>query len=131
MKKEKIVILFALLSMVLSVSIGALPTVLTEDAEAPVGAYPDEIIIFLQGDETTVVPMIETGDMQGWLWWLNPENTELAEQSDKVNLIEAFGLYNEFWVNPLETTDSFNPFSIPVFDGQLRGFYQKSSSVCF
>jgi peptide/nickel transport system substrate-binding protein len=112
MKKEKIVMLFALLSMILSVSISALPTVVTQDAEVPVGAYPDEIIIFLQGDETTVVPMIETGDMQGWLWWLNPENTELAEQSDKVNLIEAYGLYNEFWVNPLETTDSFNPFSI-------------------
>jgi peptide/nickel transport system substrate-binding protein len=112
MKKEKIVILFALLSMIFSVSIGALPTVVTEDAEVPVAAYPDEIIIFLQGDETTVVPMIETGDMQGWLWWLNPENTELAEQSDKVDLIEAFGLYNEFFVNPLETTDSFNPFSI-------------------
>jgi peptide/nickel transport system substrate-binding protein len=112
MKKIKLVVLFALLSMLLSVSIGTLPTVATEDAEVPVGAYPDEIIIFLQGDESTVVPMIETGDMQGWLWWLNPANTELAEQSDKVNLIDAFGLYNLFQVNPLETTESFNPFSI-------------------
>jgi peptide/nickel transport system substrate-binding protein len=112
MKNEKIVMLFVLLSMVLSVSIGVLPTVITQDAEVPVGAYPDEIIIFLQEDESTVVPMIEAGELQGWLWWLNPENTELAEQSDLVDLIEAFGLYNEFFVNPLETTDSFNPFSI-------------------
>jgi hypothetical protein len=117
MKNEKIVMLFLLLSMILSVSIGALPTVVTEDAEVPVAAYPDEIIIFLQEDESTVVPMIETGEMQGWLWWLNPENTELAEQSDKVDLVEAFGLYNEFFVNPLVTTDSFNPFSIKEVRG--------------
>jgi len=80
--------------------------------EPPNGPYPDELIIFLHGDEATVVPKIEAGDMQGWLWWLNIENTKVAQASELTSLIDAYGLYNELFINPLETTEKFNPFSI-------------------
>jgi len=83
-----------------------------EEQEVPYGPFPDELIIFYNPDETTVVPQIESGDMHAWLWWLSPETTIAAEQSPKVSLVNAYGLYNEFVVNPLETTEGFNPFSI-------------------
>ncbi|MCJ7633808.1 ABC transporter substrate-binding protein [Candidatus Bathyarchaeota archaeon] len=111
MKNEKSVILFVLLSLIISVSIGA-ATVFAQHAEVPYGAYPDELIFFYQGGESTVIPKIETGEMQAYLWWLNVANTKLAEQSDKIDLVNAYGLYNELVVNPLVTTGSFNPFSI-------------------
>jgi peptide/nickel transport system substrate-binding protein len=110
MKKAKIFV-FLVLSMILAVAISA-PLVNSQGGDVPNGPYPDTLIIFLQDDESTVIPKIEVGDMDGWLWWLTPENTEIAEASSDVELIEAYGLNNEFFVNPLETTDSFNPFSI-------------------
>jgi peptide/nickel transport system substrate-binding protein len=56
--------------------------------------------------------MIETGDMDAWLWWLNTENTKLAEENPAIGLINAYGLYNAIELNPLNTTDNFNIFSI-------------------
>jgi peptide/nickel transport system substrate-binding protein len=110
MKKGKILVIL-ILSMMLTVTISA-PLVLSQDGEAPYGPYPDTIYIFLQDDESTVIPKIEAGEMDAWLWWLNPENTETAEASAEIDLIEAYGLYNEFFVNPLETTENWNPFAI-------------------
>lgn len=113
MNKRKGIMSFLLLSLILTLLLSSISMVLGQDGDAvPKGAYPDTMIIFLHETETTVVPMIEADQMQGWLWWLNPENTELAEASPDVELIESFGLYNEFFVNPLETTGDWNPFSI-------------------
>ncbi|MFB0504351.1 MAG: hypothetical protein ACETWE_11000 [Candidatus Bathyarchaeia archaeon] len=66
----------------------------------PYGPYPDEMIIFLQGGDATAVPKIEAGEMDMYMWWLTTENTRLAEESEKVSLVDSFGLANEFFVNP-------------------------------
>jgi peptide/nickel transport system substrate-binding protein len=88
----------------------AIPT--SSQDEVPYGPWPDTLILFLQGSEDTVVPKIESGELHMWMWWLNTENTDAAEQSDAVELVEAFGLYDEYFVNALETTENFNPFQI-------------------
>lgn len=97
--------------MILAIALSA-PFVSSQNGEAPNGPYPDTLYIFLQEDESTVVPKIEAGELDAWLWWLNPENTEIAEASEDVELVEAYGMYNEFFVNPLETTENWNPFAI-------------------
>ncbi len=110
--KKKLVV--GLLVLVLSLTLFSFVILkpATAQEEVPYGPFPDELIIFYNPDETTVVPQIESGDMHAWLWWLSPETTIAAEQSPKVSLVNAYGLYNEFVVNPLETTEGFNPFSI-------------------
>lgn len=81
--------------------------------EVPYGPFPNRLIIFLHTDESTVVPMMERGEMDAWLYYLRlPENIEKAQQSPSVNLVTTFGGANQLLINPLETTESFNPFSI-------------------
>ncbi|MDH5795793.1 MAG: ABC transporter substrate-binding protein, partial [Candidatus Bathyarchaeota archaeon] len=108
MKKGKI-LLSLLLVLVMSL-ISTLPVSAQE--EVPYGPWADEMIIFLQGGDATAVPKIETGEMDMYMWWLSTENTRLAEESEAVNLVTAYGLYNEFFINPLVTTESYNPFQI-------------------
>jgi len=111
-RKNTKVLISALTSLIFLVSLST-PLFNTVSAqELPNGPYPDRIILFLQGDETTVIPKIESGEMQAWLWWLSAESTKVAEASEKVSLVDAYGLYNELFINPLETTEGFNPFSI-------------------
>jgi len=81
--------------------------------EVPYGPFPDRVIIFLQADETQVVPMIEKGEMTAWLYYLRlSENIQKAEESAEVDLIKTYGGANELLINPLETTGGFNPFTI-------------------
>ncbi len=108
MKKGKI-LLSLLLVLVMSL-ISTLPVCAQE--EVPYGPWADEMIIFLQGGDATAVPKIETGEMDMYMWWLSTENTRLAEESEAVNLVTAYGLYQEFFINPLVTTESYNPFQI-------------------
>ena len=112
MKKTK-KISYLLLSLILAISlVGIIPVSAQDGSDAPYGPYPDTLIVFLHADESTVIPRIETGEMDGWLWWLNSENTELAEQNTAIDLVGGFGLYNGMQFNPLETTGGFNIFSI-------------------
>jgi peptide/nickel transport system substrate-binding protein len=112
MKKTK-KISYLLLSLILAISVvGIVPVSAQDGSDAPYGPYPDTLIVFLHADESTVIPRIETGEMDGWLWWLNSENTELAEQNTAIDLVGGFGLYNGMQFNPLETTGGFNIFSI-------------------
>jgi peptide/nickel transport system substrate-binding protein len=107
-KRQKTVYLtlvFLLLSSTLTIPVYA-------QDEAPYGPWPDSLILAFQASEDTVVPMIETGELQMFMWWLNTENTNLAEQSEAVELVDSFGLYDEFFINALETTDNYNPFQI-------------------
>ncbi|MEM2820793.1 MAG: ABC transporter substrate-binding protein, partial [Thermoproteota archaeon] len=81
--------------------------------EVPYGPFPDRVIIFLQTDETQVVPMIEKGEMTAWLYYLRlMENIQKAEESAAVDLIKTYGGANQLLINPLETTEGFNPFTI-------------------
>jgi len=112
MKNRTLVVNSFVLLAILALPIAYSLILYAEPAEAPNGPYPDELIIFLQASEATVIPKIEAGEMQAWLWWLNIENTRTADASPQVSLIDAYGLYNELFVNPLRTTGGFNPFSI-------------------
>ncbi|MEM2929255.1 MAG: ABC transporter substrate-binding protein [Thermoproteota archaeon] len=81
--------------------------------EAPYGPFPDRVIIFYQAAETQAVPMIEAGEMTAWLYYLRlSENIQKAEESEKVDTIRTYGGGNQLLINPLETTEGFNPFSI-------------------
>ncbi|MEM2087462.1 MAG: ABC transporter substrate-binding protein [Thermoproteota archaeon] len=101
-------------SMLLIVVLFAMQvTTLRASPEAPYGPFPDRIIIFNQGAETQVVPMIETGEMTAWLYYLRlSENIQRAEDSEKVDLVKTYGGANQLLINPLETTEGFNPFTI-------------------
>jgi peptide/nickel transport system substrate-binding protein len=113
MKKIKKAINYLLLSLIVTMSLTGILTLRAQTTvEVPYGPYPDWITVFLHSDESTVIPMIETGDMDAWLWWLNTENTKLAEENPAIGLINAYGLYNAIELNPLNTTDNFNIFSI-------------------
>jgi len=111
MKKTK-AISYLLLSLSLAISLFSILPVIAQDEEVPYGPWPDELIVFLHADESTVIPRIETGEMDGWLWWLNSENTQLAELNPAIELVNGYGLFNGMQFNPLETTGGFNPFSI-------------------
>ncbi|MEM1542845.1 MAG: ABC transporter substrate-binding protein [Ignisphaera sp.] len=81
--------------------------------EIPFGPFPDRVIIFRQAAEATVVPMIERGEMDVWLWNLMiPENVRQAEESPYVKVVRTYAGSVQLLVNPLETTEGFNPFSI-------------------
>lgn len=81
--------------------------------EIPYGPFPDKIIIFQHPVEATVVPMIERGEMDAWLYYLiSPENKRKAEESPDVKIIRTYAGSQQLLVNPLETTNGFNPFSI-------------------
>jgi len=84
----------------------------TAQDEVPYGPYPDQLIIFLQGGDATAVQKIETGEMQLYMWYLSTANTRRAEESELVDLVNSYGMYNELLINPLETTEGYNPFHL-------------------
>ncbi|MEM2431894.1 MAG: ABC transporter substrate-binding protein [Candidatus Bathyarchaeia archaeon] len=98
--------------MTLCVAI-ALPVNFSVSEEIPYGPFPDTIIIFRHAAEATVLPMIERGDMDTWLYYLiSPENVKKAEETPGIKVIKTYGGSIQLLVNPLETTEGFNPFSI-------------------
>jgi len=101
-------------SMLLLVVLFAMQVAISRAApEVPYGPFPDRVIIFRQADETQVVPMIEKGEMTAWLYYLrSTENIQKAEASEKVDTIKTYGGAVQLFINPLETTEGFNPFSI-------------------
>ncbi|MEM2655688.1 MAG: ABC transporter substrate-binding protein [Candidatus Bathyarchaeia archaeon] len=90
-----------------------LPVNFSMSEEIPYGPFPDRIIIFRHAVEATVLPMIERGEMDAWLYYLiSPENVKKAEETPEIKVIKTYGGSIQLLVNPLETTGGFNPFSI-------------------
>lgn len=123
------------LKMLIYVAIIILPTILACIApfsaeQAPYGPFPDRIIIFRHADEATVVPMIEKGEMDAWLYYLRlPENIKKAQESPYVKVISTYGGSIQLLVNPLETTEVFNPFSIREVREALNWLIDRSYIV--
>ncbi|MEM2092280.1 MAG: ABC transporter substrate-binding protein, partial [Candidatus Bathyarchaeia archaeon] len=111
MKSERSLLSLALVALF---AVWMLLTVNSSAAEEiPFGPFPDRVIIFRQAAEATVVPMIERGEMDVWLWNLMvPENVRQAEESPYVKVVRTYAGSVQLLVNPLETTEGFNPFSI-------------------
>jgi len=98
--------------------------------EIPYGPFPDKVIIFRQAIEATVVPMIERGEMNVWLYNLiSPENVKKAEESPNVKVIRTYGGSVQLLVNPLETTEGFNPFSIRAIREALNWLIDRNFIV--
>ncbi|MEM2740303.1 MAG: ABC transporter substrate-binding protein [Candidatus Bathyarchaeia archaeon] len=98
--------------------------------QVPYGPFPDRIIIFRHTDESTVVPMMEKGEMDAWLYYLRlPENIRKAEESPYVNVVGTYGGGIQLLVNPLETTEGFNPFSIREVREALNWLIDRSYIV--
>ncbi|RLE65039.1 MAG: hypothetical protein DRN53_00305 [Thermoprotei archaeon] len=98
--------------LILAISIVSPPTSTSPEA-APRGPWVDKIIIFEHGTEDTAVPMIEKDEMTLWFWWLRKyENIKAAEESPDVKTLKVWGTWLALLVNPLETEEGFNPFSI-------------------
>ncbi|MCS7112976.1 MAG: ABC transporter substrate-binding protein [Candidatus Bathyarchaeota archaeon] len=112
-----------------------LPTILicvtpVSAEQVPYGPFPDRVIIFRHADEATVVPMIEKGEMDAWLFYLRlPENIRKAEESPHVDLISTYGGSIQLLVNPLETTEVFNPFHIREIREALNWLIDRSYIV--
>ncbi|MCW4026569.1 MAG: ABC transporter substrate-binding protein [Candidatus Bathyarchaeota archaeon] len=128
MSKKKTIPSALLLLLALALSFIPMVTVYAQD-EVPNGPWADEMIIFLQGGDATAVPKIETGEMDMYMWWLSTENTRLAEESEAVELVTAYGLYNEFFINPLVTTENYNPFQIREVREALNWLIDRSYMV--
>lgn len=98
---------------ILILPIALVYTIPVSAEQVPYGPFPDKIIIFRHADESTVVPMMEKGEMDAWLYYLRlPENIKKAEESPAVNVVGTYGGGIQLLINPLETTEGFNPFSI-------------------
>ncbi|MBS7642219.1 MAG: ABC transporter substrate-binding protein [Candidatus Bathyarchaeia archaeon] len=112
-----------------------LPTILVcvtslSAEQVPYGPFPDRIIIFRHTDESTVVPMMEKGEMDAWLYYLRlPENIKKAEESPYVKIVGTYGGGIQLLVNPLETTEGFNPFSIREVREALNWLIDRSYIV--
>jgi peptide/nickel transport system substrate-binding protein len=110
MKKEKLS-LIAAFALIFLLAASVIPTAaLAQPAKGP---YVDEIIFFLEPDESKAIKMLDAGDMHLYLWPPKKiEDKTFAEQSPNIGIIKVTpGLYN-LQVNPVPTEEGFNPFSI-------------------
>ena len=84
--------------------------------QAPNGPYLDKILFIHVSDPDKALKMIESGDMQLWLWPLSTkESIDYAEKSPKIGLVSAWSGCYDLFINPLDTRKTagqFNPFSI-------------------
>lgn len=109
-RKTPLLLVYLALLILPMISIYVIPI---SAEQVPYGPFPDRIIIFRHADESTVVPMMEKGEMDAWLYYLRlPENIKKAEESPYVNVVGTYGGAIQLLINPLETTKGFNPFSI-------------------
>ncbi|MEM2094867.1 MAG: hypothetical protein QXI32_06190, partial [Candidatus Bathyarchaeia archaeon] len=80
-----------LTAVILALLLAPISSIVAVGAEVPYGPYPDKFILFLQPSEDAVVPMIEKGEMQTWLYFLRkPENVKRATDSPKIDVLKTY-----------------------------------------
>ncbi|MHC1627585.1 MAG: ABC transporter substrate-binding protein, partial [Candidatus Nezhaarchaeales archaeon] len=90
----------------------------TDQQEVPYGPWVDEVVFFVEPDESKVYNMLLTGDMHVYFTDISdPEVFELIKESPELWYTTSYGLYYELTFNPVgpefPKTGKLNPFSNP------------------
>jgi len=79
------------------------------------GFYPDEIVYFEVSDEDLAVSMLNSGDMDFYLWRIKPDKASEVIQAPRIDAVKGASGYNDLLFNPAPVAGRLNPFSIKEF----------------
>ncbi len=104
------------LTAIMAVALAAvivLPIVSVAAQEVPVGGWAERIVFFEEGDETKVLNMIKSGEMDIWLYRLRTADARSkAIEDPDIAVLTTYGGANDILLNPVPTETGFNPFTL-------------------